>query len=45
MRDQMQARAAAVEVEDDMAVDAVLWMLLAAMIGFIYMGCVFTAPQ
>ena len=30
-------------MEDDMAVDAVLWVLLAAMIAFVGWGCVKTA--
>jgi hypothetical protein len=36
------ARAA---MEDDMAVDAVLWLILAGMIGWIVLGCQLTAPH
>ena len=31
-------------MEDSMAVDVVLWFILAAMVAWIYCGCVFTAP-
>jgi hypothetical protein len=29
---------------DSMAVDVVLWFILAAMVAWIFCGCVFTAP-
>lgn len=32
-------------MEDSMAVDVVLWFILAAMVAWIYCGCVFTAPE
>jgi hypothetical protein len=31
-------------MEDSMAVDVVLWLILAAMVAWIFCGCVFTAP-
>jgi hypothetical protein len=31
-------------MEDSMAVDVVLWFILAAMVAWIYCGCVLTAP-
>jgi len=31
--------------QDDMAVDAALWLILAAMIGLVVSGCVLTAPH
>jgi hypothetical protein len=30
-------------MEDDMAVDAALWLILAGMIGWVALGCYFTA--
>ena len=32
-------------MEDSMAVDVVLWFILAAAIAWIWCGCKFTAPQ
>ena len=32
-------------MEDSMAVDAVLWFILAGMAALIFCGCVFTAPH
>jgi len=32
-------------MEDSMAVDVVLWFILAAMAGWIWLGCIFTAPR
>jgi hypothetical protein len=31
-------------MEDSMAVDVVLWFILAAMVAWMFCGCVFTAP-
>jgi hypothetical protein len=31
--------------EDDMAIDATLWFILAGVVALIYCGCVFTAPK
>jgi hypothetical protein len=32
-------------MEDDMAVDAALWLILAGMIGWVALGCYLTAPR
>ena len=32
-------------MEDSMAVDVVLWFILAGMIAWVYCGCVLTAPR
>jgi hypothetical protein len=32
-------------MEDSMAVDVVLWFILAAMVACVYCGCIFTAPR
>ena len=31
------------DIEDDMAVDAALWLILVAMIGWVVLGCALTA--